>query len=227
MLADEPQDIITGCWGGLPQSDSFEQKILASYPSWDHNFLVKHGVHPSRIWIHWLTSDRRGINALWNVGYIGDKVGPKLAAMHIDTVVEPDYSTWGEWPKPIQLLNMWKSRTVARALQNAGLKIVPNIVGHQEWTYDFVFRGYPPHLKVALFDLNHQGKDTDFLIGYSLKRLEKAFSHFQSIGTAVVYGGGKRMTSQAADCIRALSPNTRILFTRSRASVCGFVYSQK
>jgi len=58
-------------------------------------------------------------------------------------LVCPDFSLWRDAPYPEQLWNVYRSRVLALAWQDAGLRIAPNLSFGAPQSYKFCFQGIP------------------------------------------------------------------------------------
>lgn len=60
-------------------------------------------------------------------------------------VIAPDFSTYTDMPKPMQIWNAYRSRALAYFWQQNGIEVIPNIMFSDESSYDWIFEGLPKH----------------------------------------------------------------------------------
>lgn len=92
-------------------------------------------------------------------------------------VMSPDFSTYTDFPKAIQIYNHYRKHWVGAYLQEAGIKVIPTISWSTPDSFEWCFDGEPTHSCVAVSSVgatNSKRKKDLFLVGYNemLKRLE-------------------------------------------------------
>lgn len=92
-------------------------------------------------------------------------------------VMTPDFSTYTDFPKAIQIYNHYRKHWVGAYLQEAGIKVIPTISWSTPDSFEWCFDGEPTHSCVAISSLgaaNSKEKKKLFLAGYNemIKRLE-------------------------------------------------------
>ena len=91
-----------------------------------------------------------------------DRYVAKTLNSGIKMSVTPDYSQWSEDPRALSLYNMYRNRYLGRYMQEAGIKVIPNIgwrYGDRDY-YDRVVRAtLPKDLPVIALQLQTFDKD--------------------------------------------------------------------
>jgi len=74
-------------------------------------------------------------------------IAQKFAGMGWGSVIAPDFSMYGGWPKVLQMWSTYRSRWCARLWQEVGIKVMPELnwsdVPSLEWAFDGIPRGCP------------------------------------------------------------------------------------
>lgn len=65
-------------------------------------------------------------------------------------LIGPDFSMYKNFPKPLQIFNLYKQRLLMAYWQNQGLKVIPNICWSSLDDLDFCLEGLPKYSIVAL-----------------------------------------------------------------------------
>lgn len=92
-------------------------------------------------------------------------------------VMTPDFSTYTDFPKAIQIYNHYRKHWVGAYLQEAGIKMIPTISWSTPDTFEWCFDGEPTHSAIAVSSVgatNSKTKKELFLAGYNamMERLE-------------------------------------------------------
>jgi hypothetical protein len=102
-------------------------------------------------------------------------------------VVEVDFSLWRDMSLEEQHFNVYRTRTMSRIFQGAGLHVAPNLNWSGEQSFAFCFQGIPPGCPVAFTECRTpSGSEADrkaFLYG-----LHEAVRQIQPQRLAI-YGG--------------------------------------
>lgn len=120
--------------------------------------------------VHFFVDDYR-FNRLWT--HIDDYV-PMLQRFRY--VMSPDFSTYSDFPKAIQIYNHYRKHWCGAYLQETGIEIIPTISWSTPDSFDWCFDGEPEGGTVAISNVgcmrNHESK-TLFIAGYQemIKRL--------------------------------------------------------
>lgn len=110
----------------------------------------------------------------------------------------PDYSTWSNWPFPIRLHNLYRSRWCGRYWQEAGIPIIPILqsIGDTPLTTEdddvsyqyIVLDTLPETIPVAAIQVRtSEKKSTDYWAGIGAM-IRESIEH-RRIGDLVIYGG--------------------------------------
>lgn len=94
-----------------------------------------------------------------------------------DFVCTPDFSTYTEWPKALQIYNHFRKHWIGAYMQVHGINVVPTISWSDKESYDWCFDGEPKYGVVAVSSvgcMNNEEKKQMFMDGYEemIKRLE-------------------------------------------------------
>lgn len=92
-------------------------------------------------------------------------------------VMSPDFSTYTDFPKAIQIYNHYRKHWVGAYLQEMGIEVIPTISWSTPDSFEWCFAGEPTHSTVAISSVgatNSKAKKELFLSGYNtmLERLE-------------------------------------------------------
>ena len=92
-------------------------------------------------------------------------------------VMTPDFSTYTDFPKAIQIYNHYRKHWVGAYLQEAGVKVIPTISWSTPDSFEWCFDGEPVGGTVAVSSvgcMNGKAKRGLFLAGYEemIKRLQ-------------------------------------------------------
>lgn len=94
-------------------------------------------------------------------------------------VMTPDFSTYTDFPKAIQIYNHYRKHWVGAYLQEAGIEVIPTISWSTPDSLEWCFDGEPTQSTVAVSSVgatNSKEKRTLFLAGYNamMERLHPA-----------------------------------------------------
>lgn len=121
--------------------------------------------------VHFFIDDYQ-FNRLWtNI----DRYVDMLA--QFKCVMTPDFSTYTDFPKAIQIYNHYRKHWVGAYLQECGVAVIPTISWSTADSFDWCFDGEPTHSTVAVSSVgaaNSKTKKELFLAGYDamLERLK-------------------------------------------------------
>ena len=132
-------------------------------------YTIDGDISPTRV-VHWGTigfdermkdhvicfyaDDERFEAAVWDkaVQYID-----KLQVVKPAALVMPDFSLWQTDPPAINLHNVYRQYWCARYWQEAGFKVIPNIVFLDEQSYDYSILGMPKRVPCAMVQARTTG----------------------------------------------------------------------
>lgn len=120
--------------------------------------------------IHFFVDDYQ-FNRLWTSI---DRYVPMLSEFLY--VMSPDFSTYTDFPKAIQIYNHYRKHWVGAYLQQAGISVIPTISWSTPDSFDWCFDGEPVGGTVAISSvgcMNSKDRKDLFLTGYAemVKRL--------------------------------------------------------
>lgn len=75
-----------------------------------------------------------------------------------EAVLEPDFSTYIDFPKAIQVFNHYRNQWVARYWQERGIKVIPTIEWGTKDSYSWCFDGVPEDSVVAVSNVGCMSK---------------------------------------------------------------------
>lgn len=113
--------------------------------------------------VHFFIDDYQ-FNRLWTDV---DRYIPMLQKFRY--VMSPDFSTYTDFPKAIQIYNHYRKHWVGAYLQEAGIQVIPTISWSTPDSFEWCFDGEPQGGVVAVSSLgvmNSKEKKELFLIGY-------------------------------------------------------------
>ena len=120
--------------------------------------------------VHFFVDDYQ-FNRLWtNI----DRYVPMLSQFRY--VMSPDFSTYTDFPKAIQIYNHYRKHWIGAYLQQAGISIIPTISWSTPDSFEWCFDGEPVGGTVAISSvgcMNSKARKNLFLTGYAemVKRL--------------------------------------------------------
>lgn len=85
-------------------------------------------------------------------------------------VMTPDFSTYTDFPKAIQIYNHYRKHWVGAYLQEYGINVIPTISWSTPDSFEWCFDGEPTHSTVAVSSVgatNSRVKQELFLAGYN------------------------------------------------------------
>lgn len=125
------------CWAGPRATER-----------WDGNYLYNYGsdsmvdLPMERTVVSFYVDDHR-FEKIWTDA---KKVAVKFLNQKILGIVSPNFSTFFSWPRAVRLFNVYRSRWVARFMQEAGIRIIPDLAGalaDKEFAFDGIPKGSP------------------------------------------------------------------------------------
>ena len=147
---------------GIPQiyPDTFEGECEFI----GFNYARGKTTHEDQKAVHFFLDDYQ-FDALWrNV----DRYIDKLSQFRY--VLTPDFSTYTDFPKAIQIYNHYRKHWVGAYLQEYGCRVIPTISWSTPDSYEWCFDGEPEGGTVAVSSvgcMNGKSKKELFLQGYS------------------------------------------------------------
>lgn len=113
--------------------------------------------------VHFFLDDYQ-FNRLWTDV---DRYIPMLQKFRY--VMSPDFSTYTDFPKAMQIYNHYRKHWVGAYLQEAGISVIPTISWSTPDSYEWCFDGEPEGATVAVSSvgcMNSKEKKSLFLDGY-------------------------------------------------------------
>lgn len=121
--------------------------------------------------VHFFVDDYQ-FNRLWTDI---DRYIPMLSQFRY--VMSPDFSTYTDFPKAIQIYNHYRKHWVGAYLQESGIQVIPTISWSTPDSFEWCFDGEPEGATVAVSSvgcMNGKEKKSLFLAGYKemVRRLQ-------------------------------------------------------
>lgn len=121
--------------------------------------------------VHFFIDDYQ-FNRLWTDI---DRYIPMLSQFRY--VMSPDFSTYTDFPKAIQIYNHYRKHWVGAYLQESGIQVIPTISWSTPDSFEWCFDGEPEGATVAISSvgcMNSKEKKALFLAGYEemVRRLQ-------------------------------------------------------
>lgn len=118
---------------------------------------------PEKKGVHFFLDDYQ-FNRLWTDI---DRYIPMLQRFRY--VMSPDFSTYTDFPKAIQIYNHYRKHWVGAYLQETGIQVIPTISWSTPDSFEWCFDGEPEGATVAVSSvgvMNSEEKKALFLAGY-------------------------------------------------------------
>ena len=121
--------------------------------------------------VHFFVDDYQ-FNRIWQTP---DKYLNMLS--EFDCLMSPDFSTYTDFPKALQIYNHFRKHWIGAYLQLHGIRVIPTISWSDEKSFEWCFDGEPVGSTVAVSSvgcMNSKRKETAFLKGYNemIRRLD-------------------------------------------------------
>lgn len=145
-----------------------------------------------------------GRDGVWNSMIQGTyfKRGFNLEKLdNLAGIISPDYSTYMDMPRCMQIWNIYRSRTVCYRLNQSGYLCVPNVRWTDEESYKYAFDGIAEGCAVAVGTLGCSKEDYDkylFINGF-----EELIIRIKS-SLIIIYGS---LTKEIKDVLEAYNQN--------------------
>jgi hypothetical protein len=153
MCASLPEGPIM-TWCG-PFRSNIEDAKTWLWP-WKHTTMV--GMPPMHSVIPCFYVDDYKFEGLWTDI---EKWTTRLLNAGVKTVMMPNYSLHSEGPLVMQIYNLYRSRWVARYFQEAGLKVIPDVISFPR-IHDVALGTLPKNLEVAACELQCDTSSQEF-----------------------------------------------------------------
>ena len=124
-----------GWWPEIRPTQAIPEKLVT--------FMVADAHRHHDAFAHFFIDDYR-FERLWS-----DPDGYLPVLRQYAGVIGPDYSTYRDMPKPMQMWNAYRTRALESYWQQQGIEVIPNIQFSQEDTWGWAVRGMPKHSVLA------------------------------------------------------------------------------
>lgn len=170
MLADPPENPIK-TWPGEKYADKEWKGDWWLVWSWSTN-----GSPYERSWLSFYTED----DAFEHIYNRPAKYVKPLMKANLRGVVEPDFSFYTNWPMPFAHWSIYRMRFMGRYMQEAGIRVIPNITTYPPWNKRMKFLNkivvsgipkYPPCVALQLQKNIKRDKWTEEWIRSSIKEI--------------------------------------------------------
>lgn len=145
---------------GIPQIEPVTYEKSCEWIGFNYAKTCK---EPEKKGVHFFLDDYQFNRLLTDV----DRYIPMLQKFRY--VMSPDFSTYTDFPKAIQIYNHYRKHWVGTYLQEAGIQVIPTISWSTPDSFEWCFDGEPQGGVVAVSSLgvmNSKEKKELFLIGY-------------------------------------------------------------
>jgi hypothetical protein len=119
---------------------------LARTPRWlvPYRTRIRSQEPPDDGGVHFFTDDYR-FETVWN------RPRKALAALKpYRTLLTPDFSLYRDWPRALQIWNVYRNRWCGAFWQAQGFTVIPTVSWSTADSFDFCFLGVPQHSVVAV-----------------------------------------------------------------------------
>lgn len=83
------------------------------------------------------------------------------------SVLAPDFSVYEDWPEPLQIYNVYRSRWISRYWQSNGIRVIPTLQWSDKKSYRYCFEGIPQGMPIAISTVSIDDTNLDdFLNGF-------------------------------------------------------------
>jgi hypothetical protein len=117
-------------------------------------------VAPETYGVHFFTYDAL-FNSVWNA-----HTKPLIYLKRFGVVLTPDFSLSADYPKAIQVFNVYRRQWCGTYWQSKGMSVIPTVGWGAPDSYDFCFLGIPEYSVVALSTLGTRRRKADFMHGF-------------------------------------------------------------
>lgn len=116
---------------------------LADIPIQGFNFALTEN-NPENIGVHFFLHDYQ-FERVWRYPdrYVGVLEKFKF-------VLSPQFSTYTDTPKAIQIFNVYRNRWCGRYWQDNGLTVIPTVQWGSDWDLEYCLDGIPKHSTIAI-----------------------------------------------------------------------------
>ena len=114
------------------------------------------------------------------------KYTAKFINMDVHEVIEPDFSRYGDHPRAVWIYNCYRSRWLGRYFQEAGLRVVPNLMITSHDMLDVTMPGIPRNCPQLAVEMHMEVRPEDRELWRELLRIALHEIKPQSL---LVYGG--------------------------------------
>lgn len=111
------------------------------------------------------------------------------ALERFDCVLTPDFSTYTDMPRPVQLWNVYRNRALGNLMMRHGIEVIPSLSWGGAESFDFCFGGLPKHSTVAVSTVGCS-KRREAMDGFKLG-MDEAIRRLEP-DTVLVYGKSKK-----------------------------------
>lgn len=117
----------------------FISKRLKRYPDGGYNAALF-----KRIWVHFFTDDYR-FERLWAKPWDGLRMVQRFGG-----VCSPDFSLFPEWPRVVNMWQVYRSRWLGRFWQEHGVQVIPTVSWSDSLSHHYCFDGLPDNAVYAI-----------------------------------------------------------------------------
>lgn len=100
--------------------------------------------NPADTWVYFYIDDYQ-FERIWNDTPTAIETLKKFKG-----VIAPDFSAYRDWPTPLKMYNVWRSKVLTWLFQEAGINVIPNVQWIDFPSYLYCFEGLPKNSVVAV-----------------------------------------------------------------------------
>lgn len=205
MCADVPDDV--NIWAGPIISEKWDKAgshFLYQYSTdstrdmpWDRTTLGFY-VHDQRF-ENWWGDPAKYVGKMINVG--------------VHSILTPDYSTFVDMPEVLRIMNCYRSYWIGRFAQEAGIKVIPNLVCGKEEDSAWSHAGAPvgcPVVAIQVQTIERRDRKAEL----KEKRLIRDALDVVQPGKLIVYAGPR-----GRETVEAMKLDLPVIYVPNRAEV--------
>lgn len=152
----------------ISKVDSIPKNLISfNYVS---SMLKKKDFNPEDYFVHFFIDDYQ-FERVWNSP---DRYYEQLSKFK--GIIMPDFSVYQNFPKALQIYNVFKSRVIAAYYASKGMTVIPNVTWSDYDSLEWILEGLPKHSVIALSSNGVLNKNVldDFIYTFNeiVRRLE-------------------------------------------------------
>ena len=110
----------------------------------------------------------------------------RLKAFDLQYAITPNFSLYAEFPMAVQLFNVYRSRWVGCAMQDAGILTIPDVQWSDDASFEYCFLGIPKGCPCVSIQFHTRGAEDE--TGIRERGVEELMNRVEPQGL-LIYGG--------------------------------------